>query len=261
MEKEIILSDRYKYLYDEKKKFMWLYIDGFPCPLKPERLYKFYDTNLLSLASLHENYFWLSNPKEFNDPFDCNINLLEFENKENLLMPESRKRNDVSNIGITCFTEVINEPVMWAHYANNYYGFVLELNTEHIRVNLDNRKRKSLNPVIYLNEFIKIKNTDGIAMEYCLTAKSEKWKYEREWRILASVDDNIQFNRIVFYEPITIKSIYIGHRLFDENQSVFNLIESIFAKKYPDKPIFIVYPDPYKLELNFQQRHIKGYGK
>lgn len=39
------------------------------------------------------------------------------------------------------------------------------------------------------------------------------------------------------------------------------LIESIFARKYPDKPIYIVYPDPNKLELVFQQRHKNGYGK
>lgn len=112
---------------------------------------------------------------------------------------------------------------MWAHYANNYNGFVLELNTEHIQVHLHDRDRKqSLNPVLYFDKFIKVKNTNSFALEYFLTAKSDKWKYEKEWRILAEVNDNIPFDRIAFYEPITIKAIYIGHRLFDENESVFN---------------------------------------
>lgn len=262
MKKEVILNDRYKYVFDSDLNFMRIHIDGVPCPLSPRTLFKFYDTNLLSIASLHENYFWLSNPKEFNDPFDCNINLIEFEDLENFPESTSIKRNNVSNIGVTCFTEEINEPLMWAHYANNYYGFVLELDSEHIRVNLYNRERKkSLNPVLYFDKFIKVKNTDSFAMEYWLTAKSDKWKYEKEWRILADVDDSVPYDRIAFYEPITIKAIYIGHRLFDENESVFNLLESIFATKYPDKPIFIVYLHPYKLELQFQQRHVNGYGK
>lgn len=260
MKKEIKLNNRYKYVFDSELNRMHIHIDGKRCPLKPEKLYKFYDTNLLSLASLHENYFWLSKPNDFNDPFDCNINLIEFENKDEIqdLISENR----IANIGVTCFTEEINEPLMWAHYANNYYGFVLELDAEHIRVNLYNRERKkSLNPVLYFDKFIKVKNTDEFAMEYYLTAKSDRWNYEKEWRILAEVDDDIEYDRIAFYEPITIKAIYIGHRLFDENESVFNLIESIFASKYPDKPIYIVYPYPDKLELNFQKRHINGYGK
>ncbi len=92
-------------------------------------------------------------------------------------------------------------------------------------------------------------------MEYLLTAKSEKWKYEKEWRLLATIDDSNPFDRIVFYEPIAIKALYIGHKLHDEQESVFNLLESIFMTKYPGKPIYIVYPHPYKLELNFERRH------
>jgi hypothetical protein len=262
MGNEVILNDRYKYVYDPELKRMRIHIDGVPCPLNPVKLFKFFDTNLLSVASLHENYFWLSNPKYFNDPFDCNFNLVEQEKNEDLIKCSSDITNRVSDIGICSFTEVLNEPLMWAHYANNYYGFALELDPEHIRVYLDNRERKkSLNPILYFNEFIKVKNTDSFALEYLLTAKSDKWKYEKEWRIIAEVDDKIPYDRIAFYEPITIKSIYIGHKLYDDNEAVFNLIESIFANKYPDKPLYIVYPHPYKLELIFQRRHSGGYGK
>ena len=157
MEKEVILNERYKYVFDSELNRMRIHIDGVPCPLNPKKLFKFYDTNLLSIASLHENYFWLSNPKDFNDPFDCNINLVEHENEADLKKLTSVKRNSIADVGVTCFTEEINEPLMWAHYANNYFGFVLELDPEHIRVNLNNReRRKSINPVLYFDEFIKV---------------------------------------------------------------------------------------------------------
>nr|WP_319401692.1 DUF2971 domain-containing protein [uncultured Carboxylicivirga sp.] len=260
MEKEIIINSKYKYVFDSDLNRMHIHKDNKPFPLRPEKLFKFFDTNLLSIASLHENYFWLSNPKDFNDPFDCNSNLVEFESKEYREKYYSQKGNRISDYGVTCFTEEINEPLMWAHYANNYFGFALEVNTEHIQVNLaPSNRKKSLNPVLYFNNFIKVKNTAPFAKEYFLTAKSANWKYEKEWRIITQVDDEIKYNRIAFYKPITIKAIYIGHRLFDENETVFNLIESIFATKYPDKPMYIVYPHPDKLELNFQRRHIDGY--
>ena len=254
--KEVILNDKYKYVYDSEDKLWRIHTYGIPTLLKPEKLFKFYDTNLNSVASLHEGYFWLSNPSDFNDPFDCNLNLVEHDNNINQELDTKIKRNNIANIGVTCFTQVINEPLMWAHYANNYRGFVVEFNTETIRVYIDKNERKfSLNPVLYFDKFIKVKNTDGFAQEYLLTAKSDKWEYEKEWRLLASVDNKKPYDRIVFYEPIAIKAIYIGHRLFDEQESVFNLIESIFMSKYPDKPIYIVYPHLYKLELVFQRRH------
>jgi hypothetical protein len=257
--KEVILNDKYKYVYDSENKLWRIHTYGNPTLLKPEKLFKFYDTNLNNIASLHEGYFWLSNPSDFNDPFDCNINLVEHDNNIDKKLDTKIKRNNILNIGVTCFTQVINEPILWAHYANNYQGFAIELNPDTLRINLDKSERKSsLNPVLYFDKFIKVKNTDDFAQEYLLTAKSDRWEYEKEWRLLATVDNKKPFNRIVFYEPIAIKAIYIGHRLFDDQLSVFNLIESIFMNKYPDKPIYIVYPHPFKLELKFLRRHEKN---
>ncbi len=252
--KEIILNEKYKYVYDKELKRLNIHIDGKPCPLKAENLFKFYDTNLNNVAALHENYFWLSKPSDFNDPFDCNVNLIEHENHKELFYDET-KPNAIDGIGITCFTEEINELLLWAHYANNYRGFALEFNTETMRVNMNGKKKYSLNPALYFDEFISVKNTDKFAMEYLLTAKSERWKYEKEWRLISTIDETKPYDRIIFYEPIAVKALYIGYRLFDEQQSVFNFIESIFLKKYPNKPIYIVYPNPKKLDMVFQERH------
>ena len=253
---DVILNKKYKYVYDSEKNFWRIHINGTPVPFQPEKTFKFYSANLNNVASLHENYFWLSNPKDFNDPFDCNLNLIEHENDVIKSMDVRKKRNDISNIGVTCFTEVINEPLLWAHYTNNYLGFAIEFNSKSITVQLDKNERKcTFNPVLYFDEFIKVKNTDDFALEYLLTAKSEKWSYEKEWRFIASVDDKIPYNRIIYYETCAVKAIYIGHRLFEEQDSVFKLIDSLFMTKYPDKPVYNVYPHPYKLELNFQRQH------
>lgn len=251
---ELILNEKYKYVFDSENNMWRIYINGKLFPLVPDKLFKFYDTNLNNVAALHESYFWLSNPSDFNDPFDCNLNLIEYEDDTLRTANPSMKRNNIANIGLTCFTTIIDEPLLWAHYAKNYSGFVLEFNPQTIRIQKRVNKKFSLNPVLYFDTFIKVKNTDAYSMEYFLTAKSDRWEYEKEWRFISTIEIKNNIDRIVFYQPITVKAIYIGHRLFEEQESVFNLIESIFTSKYPNKPVYIVHPHPHKLELTFTKR-------
>ena len=49
----------------------------------PNSLYKYYPLTEYSLDALEKAYFYLNNPKDFNDPFDCNYNLIT-ENQRDL---------------------------------------------------------------------------------------------------------------------------------------------------------------------------------
>ena len=244
---EIILNKDYKYVYNKDLELWWPHYKGIPFPRKPKNLFKYYALNLNNIAALYQNYFWLSNPSDFNDPFDCNINLIEFEEK-----PEWSKRgNNHGNVGVCCFTESINDPTLWAFYTN-YNGFVLEFNPEKTTVGLNVEERTwSLNPVMYFDELIKVKNTEHYAMEYLLTAKLNKWKNENEWRFVTTVNE--ESDRIVQYKPHSVKALYIGHKIPDEQLSVYNLIFDIFIEKYPKAEIYVVFPNPQGLELVFEK--------
>jgi hypothetical protein len=244
---EEILNEKYKFVYDPEKKFWLIHINGIPSPLKPDKMFKFYAANLNNIASLHEGYFWLSNPREFNDPFDCNINLIDCE----YYKTGEPKLNNLINIGLTCFTEVLNEPLLWAHYAQDYNGYAIEFDTDVMGIVEENNEKKfELLPVMYFDDFIRVKDTDNYALTYLLSAKSARWEYEKEWRLVASLDEAHPYKRIRFYYPQSIKALYLGYKLLAKQESVFNLIQSIFMTKYPDKPIYLVRPDPYKIELN-----------
>src|ERR1041385_4804927 len=145
MKKEIILNEKYSYKYDTNEKRMRLCIDGQFAPLFPDKLFKYYSLNVNSLVAFNEGYFWLSNPKEFNDPFDCYINLVGHDLGEQSI--HDKPLNGIGNIGICSFAEVINDPLMWGYYTNNYNGFSLEVNTPKMTVKIvDSKKRKfSLN--------------------------------------------------------------------------------------------------------------------
>nr|WP_248305861.1 DUF2971 domain-containing protein [Devosia sp. MC1541] len=69
---------------------------------------------------------------------------------------------------------------MWAHYAHNYRGYVVEFDSSHPFF-----KRKGLmglRPITYgtrtVNNWLELENTDFLA------TKSDEWKYEQEWRAM-----------------------------------------------------------------------------
>lgn len=95
-------------------------------------LYKYYSVNDYSKDSLQKQYFWFSKPTEFNDPFDCNMDILTnyplFNKKLDEISPEIKTgfRDAAKHFGICCFSEENNNMHLWSLYANSYKGFVLE---------------------------------------------------------------------------------------------------------------------------------------
>ena len=130
--------------------------------LKRIKLYKYLPFNAGSLKILSEGTIKFSKPSEFNDPFDCgpdheSNNLEEFiESRPDLvakveqmnnILPENvnyekaamlerlktaiesgefgQKASD--SIGICCLTRDPLNLLMWAHYAHDHSGFVVDL--------------------------------------------------------------------------------------------------------------------------------------
>jgi hypothetical protein len=118
----------------------------------PATVFKYFGTKDIYLQSLREKYLYHSDFKYFNDPFDCNIELINFEKivkskKERNV--EYAIRNRFRSIGVCCFTRNVNSILMWSHYASNHQGFCVEYKyNSHI---------KGINPldVNYSDSFIK----------------------------------------------------------------------------------------------------------
>lgn len=216
-----------------------------------DKLFKYYSLNLYSIDGLFRNYFHLANPGDFNDPFDCNVNLTE-DLIDDLGKMKTVKRNSYKNIGVCSFSETIDNHLMWAHYTNNYNGFVLEFEGENIDINLrrENIKRHTLTRVIYPEHPIKIKKDYPFALHYVLTTKFKHWQYEKEWRIVTELNSD---ERILDYYPESVKGIYIGHKIPDDNKNIYHLLLEIQKIRFPNIPIYIVYPHSTDLKLKFEK--------
>ena len=247
--KQIVLDENYKYIFNEVINTWELCYQDKLHPKEPDKIYKYYSCNIENIASLHDGYFWLANPVTFNDPFDCNLNLVEHEDNSIKNLPFNAWRNRWDNIGITCFSRIIDDPLMWAHYTNNYHGFAIKfkkLSVAHIEGSND---IMDFAPVIYTDTFKVISNTSPIAKGYVLTVKSKRWSYEKEWRIIKTIQEN---ERRLYFKRDIIEEVYIGHKILDSNEAIYHLITNIVEEKYSNASIYVVYPHPHKLELKFE---------
>ena len=95
---------------------------------QPKHIYKFYNDSHNSLNSLLEGYFYFSEPKKLNDPFEC------LNNREENITKRAKDKESIikhrENIGICSFSLTNESPLMWGHYTNNYHGFCLKFNNE-----------------------------------------------------------------------------------------------------------------------------------
>jgi hypothetical protein len=103
------------------------------------KIYKYFsfDTDNLAndkkLDSLKNNYLWFSKPRFFNDPFDCNMQILSYYDKFLSTIKDRFQDNVVNNIisgtsnfGICCFSETNDNEHMWAQYTNCHKGICVE---------------------------------------------------------------------------------------------------------------------------------------
>ncbi|MFY0482104.1 DUF2971 domain-containing protein [Flavobacterium sp. PLA-1-15] len=204
-------------------------------------LFKYLPFNNNTIASLMQGYFSLTNPADFNDPFDCNKTMIvDYEHPIHL---KDKVRNYFEDVGICSFSEKQNNPLMWAHYTNNYNGVMLEFQFNDFEGFLYPERFKSLEwrKVIYTNYVNGLHKGFPLSEAILLTSKIKHWEYENEWRIIGKLGDSE--NRYLPFPRDALKNIYIGHNLFDNHSSEIHILYTIQQTYYPNAKIFRVIPD------------------
>lgn len=239
----------------------------------PKKLYKYQSCNEYALNNLRRRSFWFSKPENFNDPFDCDINFQigdtteenyelsfnffkkeapdkkDFEEKyysegkvtkefKDKILEVSRKTTSglvkkFSNFGVTCFSEINDDILMWSHYTSSHQGFCLEFDTTKFPFTRTNNPDKDTAmekvdysdsyPIISLKE-IALNQLPSLPQNL-LTRKSSHWSYEREWRLF-STRGNIE----LAYEKTALTGVYLGCKITAENKEA---IKSILGNSIP----------------------------
>lgn len=178
----------------------------------PKSLYKYYSFHENKIETLKNNKIHFSEPKGFNDPFDCSCEVLD----PNVIIDEIRRKSgllqidkyyfdkgieilkktidEINNGYITCcFSEDYKSILMWSHYANSHNGFCIEYNL----LESPQRVINSLYPILYndyrpnlTQDILKYINDHQYVIGNIIFStylnKAKVWSYEREWRIIHS---------------------------------------------------------------------------
>lgn len=229
----------------------------------PEKLYKYESVSVQSLLNLKTQTVYFASPSGFNDPYDCAIkaqieqpsteeleqlknifltkpwphhviaklNSTPAEELRSMLMRATREANEqiidkfIESRGISCFSEVNDELLMWAHYSDKYKGFCLEFST-------DNELFSKAKQVEYVDELPKLNalSTYGIndrldVLEKMYCTKSKSWKYEKEWRCIHN-----KAGTVYTYPREALIGVYFGPNI---NRDMLEIICLILQGQNP----------------------------
>jgi hypothetical protein len=216
----------------------------------PSVLYK-YTTIDTCLKILESGRIKFSNPKDFNDPFDCQITidtentdeeldldvtklvekgkLLEIQKEEyrkKLQNPEFRFdlinkiiNKSINVLGVSCFSKNKDNLLMWAHYADKHRGVVLKF-----ELLKDTDFFIAPYPINYHSEYPKfnyIKENSlregGQLAKFLLETKSKEWEYEEEIRVMKYLHE-LDGNRCYPIKKQALVEIIFGCQVSDDDK-------------------------------------------
>jgi hypothetical protein len=207
---------------------------------KPSRIFK-YTSFEIGESIISNKCLKFTNPKSFNDPFDCNFDSVYFDVSEKL---DSRVENDIEVLrkgfpndvltndllsqayektqknkkdgcAVCCFSLNQNNNLMWAHYANNHKGICLEFDytlslEEVIDVRIDIQGCINYD----LDEKVNYCTDKIRGMRNIFLNKSSSWRYEEEFRLLILDEEGIYH-----YKPKFLKSVVFGLRTTEHDRN------------------------------------------
>ena len=220
----------------------------------PTHIYNKNDEKINIMKYIFEDkVLWFSNPLNFNDPFELKPHIKKLCNDEKHILVEafqnhmniSEQANEfhyltvkdiLNNIGVLSLSAIKGHLAMWAHYADNHKGIVIEFDKQHSffqkmilppesstvihhlkEVNyINNINRKSINSIEYSNE------------ETFLT-KSKDWEYEDEYRMTIYANTNNEYldGIDVIFPNDLIKAIHIGNKAEKETIEYIKNLKSL----------------------------------
>ena len=215
------------------------------------RLYKYYsiddDVKFQRILDLLEtNEIYLSDGKDFNDPFDIRVT-----------SRKNKKLNFVKKFRVLCLTSSYRNKLMWSHYADAHQGIciTIETLTDLIYPVFYTRERvyDDTNLDLLLSKHNKrsvikkfVKPYDMISKKKLGYVKDSTWVYENEYRIVfydKEIKDLIDGERL----KVKISKVYLGNRIAFEKE---NKIKKICALKHIDVSKISFTDDGYAIRVN-----------
>jgi hypothetical protein len=232
--------------------------------LEPRILYRYYGNSEYWLDVLRNKRVYTPRKSELNDVHEMKLQLLGQRPSRNVvkkllvdsLMEKGYSRNQAieqyrrerdsgridrffykerlqksmdsvfeMTLGIVCFSETFDHPLMWTHYASSHAGICLGFERNEKNRGLLSNARK----VIYSNDIpiVNLSRPAGqlFSASEAVLHKGLDWEYEKEWRIPTEIDKY----KYVRFRSEELKVVYLGNRLLDDmRRDIFDALKENF---------------------------------
>lgn len=223
------------------------------------KIYKYFSNDVIELVFQKEGFCGVkcSLPKDYNDPYELFLGM-DLNTPAEQLAFYNDIVSDIHQSPTTCFSKSPIVSPMWAHYANNHTGFVLEFDLaglqEHFKgnpiwdVNYRTEPSEHLKLILERAFVLKKPRYSYDLQEYIFVesyfAKYEDWKYEQECRFvdLKKITEKIVGNDILYIPNEFVTAIIVGPKFPDQRialtqeiaeENEFNWYQLIIGKSHP----------------------------
>lgn len=221
-----IVKDNFNSIFEKLiKKSMESYIVDFASDIKNNSLFYYTKYNeKYTEETIREEYLYLSDPTNFNDPIDPIIRYIDDEASKDIL----------NKIRIACLTTTPYDILMWGHYGDKSEGICIEYDISNL---LNDRQDDIVLTKIKYSDYLEY-NESNLYFEYktndndikkplqlldAFSIKHREWSYENEYRVIRyNKDEKLQ---------LPIKKVYLGEKINKENRS--KLIKILEEKNIP----------------------------
>ncbi|WP_162051319.1 DUF2971 domain-containing protein [Pontibacter pamirensis] len=242
--------------------------------IKVPTVFYHYTSIKAAMAILRSAKFKLSHPDSFNDPYDLDTSVIDFNCDAEIFMnhlaqlgvhnplkdtpPNSELKkyminassvafleNEVKRVRggyrVGCFSKEYNNTLMWSHYAKSHSGVCIGF--EYNAFNPE----CFVYPVKYLwkKESCNLFDSEIQPVFFVCYQKSRVWKYEREIRVV-HFDTNLLTKGKVAFQKNSVLRLYFGLKTKPEDKK--EVLSLLKKKKYTNVKIYDMIHNP------------KGYG-
>lgn len=226
--------------------------------MKSKKIYKYLPFNINSIKILVNGEFWLGVPSKLNDPFEGDFTVKEYSSLPSRALMEffyetspellettiEAKLNNVdvdynifhrdmhshlsnrlkNHYGVTSFSYLKSDILMWSHYSAGHKGFCIEYDKQLLYETIKYPKDWfSFNDVDYKPYLVEAELTiekDKIAYgneKEILNRKLSIWKREKEIRLFAILSTKSK-DRYIKFEKKSITGIIFGENMNSEDK-------------------------------------------
>ncbi len=225
-------------------------------------IYKYCPGNLFDIIFSDEGNFSIkfSKLEDFNDPYEYFLTINYDTTADKLATYQEMLTMQLTYLA-SCFSKSPVITPMWAHYADNFKGFVLEIDEENLINYLNEQKLSpkisnveySNHPSAYLDEclayatirckFRDIYKFQSAILYHAYFIKQKCWKYEKEKRIILPERVFNNNNKLLWCPNKFIKSIVVGYKATENEKNYLKDLTQKYKINY-----YEIYPS--KISLN-----------